>query len=154
LKSRQVEGLSFAEISRLTLGSDKKDLFRVFGKPDEVSTEEMNSNIERWVYNVKNINMPRAVFLVDKTTNQLRGKSFYFLDETENALRSVLSGYKNANFEIKRRKQTGHYIPNEILYSDEKMGLYFVVSDARQEVQQFSWIDPKLHDYIAAFRVE
>jgi len=144
-------GLNFNDVMNVNLGADKNLLLKKFGQPNRIESRELNSSVEQWVYQFKNNNhLPRAVFFIDKTSDQLSGKAFMFLNEPDNRLAFILSKFSGVDFVQERRKQTSHYIPNEIVYSNEAHGIFMVINDARQEVESISWLDRNLSSYMAS----
>lgn len=135
-------GASFQTVRRMPMGTHSDDIMKKFGKPDLIK-EAKNKDVY-WIYLMPGYKCcSRVTFRFDQSTKGLESKSFAFMEESDGVLRNFLTYFPKIEFKSARRKQTAHYIPNEIDYVNEEAGVYFTVSDARQTVEDVTWINPQ-----------
>ena len=144
-------GASFETIRELPMGTQSVELAKRLGQPDLI--ELADNKDEYWVYLIPGLKCcSRVTFRINHSTKDLESKSFRFVDEKEATLQVFLKFFPDVKFKSARRKQTGHEIPNEIDYENDDLGIYFTVGDARQQVEDVTWINPKNRELAEAIK--
>lgn len=142
-------GISFAQLKSVEIGGAPTLVIHKFGQPD-IKEKSDRADSEYWIYRMRGFRSARVTLLIDLKKSTIETKSFTFMGEPESNLSDFLLNFPDSKFKSARRKQTGHWIPNEIDYVDSANGVYFTVSDARQKVEFVMWANPHNKELIAS----
>lgn len=145
LSSLPQEHPTLTEVSSFKVGLVKIDIIRGrLGEPSHTLDNPNDPNEIIWLYSFKNSKQTRASFFFRKNSLLLVKKVLFLGDgDSVSKLQKALSTFSQSKFESIRPEQTGHYLPDEIIYSDKVNGITIVTRGDKDTVETISWETPE-----------
>ncbi len=117
-----------------------------FGEPNKKISVPGSIDEEIWIYfRGKFKAIPRLSLVFDKSNGLLQELTWNVQPgDTEYNLAEAKKRYPNAHFSSHPSEQTNpHFIPDEIIYSDNNLGIEISYKEATTRVESITWINPK-----------
>ncbi len=151
--SKTASKLNFNSVAKISLGiANQQVVVDALGEPDQ-KIRIPNSTLEAWMFYIPATQQTKLSLIYDFPTGVLKRKVWIVdKNEPEDDLETAKSRFSSAKFESRQAKQTNpHYIPDETIFFDAKLGLALVYRRSVNEVESISWTSSDFRSIAGGF---